>query len=84
MRSASRRASPGRPVPRGPTRCACASDGYPPAAGTNATHAVPPPILQALLIIVALLYENRLGDVDLAENRAVAALLAPFRRWGGA
>ncbi len=58
--------------------------GYPPAAGTSATHAVPPPILQALLILVALLYENRLGDVNLAENRAVAALLAPFRRWGGA
>lgn len=58
--------------------------GYPPAANTNATHAVPPPILQAMLIIVALLYENRLGDVNLAENRAVAALLAPFRRWGGA
>ena len=58
--------------------------GYPPAANTNATHAVPPPILQAMLIIVALLYENRLGDVNLAENRAVAALLAPFRRWGSA
>ena len=56
--------------------------GYPPAAGTNAAHAVPPPILQAMLIMIALLYENRLGDVALSENRAVAALLAPFRRWG--
>lgn len=56
--------------------------GYPPAAGSGATHAVPPPILQAMLIVIALLYENRLGDVDLDTNRSVAALLAPFRRWG--
>jgi len=56
--------------------------GYPPAADGGAAHAVPPPILQAMLIMIALLYENRLGDVALAGNRAVAALLAPFRRWG--
>ncbi|GJD34218.1 head-tail connector protein [Methylobacterium aerolatum] len=58
--------------------------GHPPPPGATATHAVPPPLLQALLIIVALLYENRLGDIDIGANRAVAALCAPFRRWGEA
>lgn len=55
--------------------------GFPPA-GDPPVSTVPAPILQALLVMVALLYENRLGDVDLAGNRTVAGLLAPFRRWG--
>lgn len=72
--------APGRSWPAPAPRPDAARIRY--RAGFPSAATVPAPILQAMLVMVALLYENRLGDGDLAGNRTVAGLLAPFRRWG--
>ena len=50
---------------------------------SSSASTVPAPIVQAMLIMVAILYEGRLGDADFETNRTVAGLLRPYRRWGG-
>lgn len=56
--------------------------GYPDTPGGTPVSTVPAPIVQAMLVMVAILYENRIGDADFETNRTVAGLLRPFRRWG--
>lgn len=45
---------------------------------------VPAPILQAVKIMVGLLYENRIEAANLQTHPTVASLLSPYRVWGWA
>ncbi|WP_173934299.1 head-tail connector protein [Chelativorans sp. Marseille-P2723] len=68
---------PGRSWPSVYRRCDAVSITF--TAGYGATEDIPEPIRQAILLIVQRLFDGAGTEVDAAIDRAVHALISPYR-----